>query len=173
MTDRLAAPFVAARTPSLRKLISIAGLLALSSACGGDGPVAPTVLSGPPASAAVSMARAASARGPAECVSDSKLIGRIALTTGEEQGTWWHLTREGFDAAGITDYRAFIEAAFGQSFASEAAAIRFLVEQVYAEDTNGNGYVCAYRIRGTHTSVGDPNFAFYYFLVRDDKHAGK
>jgi hypothetical protein len=48
-------------------------------------------------------------------------------------------------------------------------AVRFLVAQV--PDANGNGHVCAYALRGTRTSIGDPDFAFVLFGVRDDKHA--
>ena len=38
-----------------------------------------------------------------------------------------------------------------------------------AFDKNGNNYVCASSVRGTRTVVGDPNYAFNYFRVVDDK----
>jgi hypothetical protein len=127
----------------------------------------------PDASPALWAARGTRDRGPAACVSDSKLIGRILLSTAPVPGTWWYLTREGLKEAGITNYLAAIEEFFGRTFASEADAVEFLVAQLDALDANGNGYVCAYRLRGTKTSIGDPNFAYYLFQVRDDKHADK
>jgi hypothetical protein len=74
--------------------------------------------------------------------------------------------------AGITDYKAAMEGWFGREFSSLAEAVSFLVAQVGPADANGNGYVCAYSVRGTRANIGDPNLAFYYFRVRDDKHAG-
>jgi hypothetical protein len=125
----------------------------------------------PAALTTVSMARTASARGPAECVPNARLIGRIALSTADVPGTWWHLTREGLDALGVTDYVAQMEVWFGREFSSEAEAISFLVAQVEAVDTNRNGYVCAYTLRGTRTSLGEPEYALTIFQTRDDKHA--
>jgi hypothetical protein len=104
-------------------------------------------------------------------VGDSKLIGRIELSTADTPGTWWRLTRDGLDAAGITDYRVALEGFFGREFSDVGEAVSFLVAQVVPFDANGNGYVCAYSIRGTRTSIGDPNIEFYLFQVRDDKHA--
>jgi hypothetical protein len=165
-----ATPSVAARTPSPVRWISVAGLALLISACSGDGPASPAAPeAGAPAT--VSAARATSARGPATCTPDPKLIGRIELSTADTPGTWWHLTREGMDAAGLTDYHATIEGWFGREFSSLQEAIDFLVAQVEQEDKNGNGYVCAYRVRGTRASLDDPDLALTYFKVRDDRHA--
>ncbi len=104
------------------------------------------------------------------CQNDSKLIGRIQLSTADTPGTWWHLTREGFDAAGITDYKAAIESIFGTPFPSLNAAVDALVDAVRALDKNGNEYVCASSLRGTREFLGDPNWALFFFGVLDDKH---
>jgi hypothetical protein len=104
-------------------------------------------------------------------VPSANLIGRILLSTDDTPGTWWHLTRTGIDDAGLPGgYEAVIEGWFGQPFADEKAAVAFLVAQVKASDLNDNGYVCAYRLPGTRTSLGDPLFSHYYFSVRDDDH---
>jgi hypothetical protein len=104
------------------------------------------------------------------CHPDSKLIGRIELSTADAPGTWWYITRRGFDAAGITDYQAFIESIFGQTFATLDDAIAFLVELVRPFDENGNGYVCAYETRGTRANYGLPNVSEYLFGTTDDDH---
>lgn len=104
------------------------------------------------------------------CQSDSKLIGQILLSTEDEEGTWWRITREGFDAAGITDYKATIERLFGTTFASLDDAVQALVDAVRPLDKNGNEYVCASSVRGTRAFLGDPNYAYYFFGVTDDKH---
>jgi hypothetical protein len=157
-------------TPSVAATwISIAALVLLGSACSTEGPVGPTAVREP----AASTARKSGATGDAACVSDPKLIGRIALSTADAPGTWWYLTREGMDAAGLTNYEATMEGWFGREFSSTAEAISYLVAQVLPADANGNGYVCAYALRGTRAHFGDPNFALTLFGVRDDKHAGK
>ena len=104
------------------------------------------------------------------CQSDSKLVGRILLSTADVPGTWWHLTREGFDDAGITDYEAAIEQAFGTTFATLDDAVEALVDAVRSLDRNGNDYVCASSLRGRRAFLGDPNYAEYYFGTQDDKH---
>ena len=106
----------------------------------------------------------------ATCVRDSKLIGRVSLTTGDGSAEWWGLTKAGFVAAGIQPaaYRSTIEGFFGRSFASLDDAVAYLVAQVEPADSNGNGFVCAYSIRGTRANTGDPNYTSYTFTVRDD-----
>lgn len=119
---------------------------------------------------ALSVAPAGAAPEPADCQNDSKLIGRIELSTADAPGTWWRLTKDGFDAAGVTDYKAMMEGWFGTTFASLDDAVEALVAAVVPLDRNGNGFVCASAPRGTRTVVGDPNYGFYYFSVIDDKH---
>jgi hypothetical protein len=63
-----------------------------------------------------------------------------------------------------------IEAFFGTEFDSLEDAVEVLVDAVRPLDKNGNGYVCASRATGTKAALGDPNFAYYFFGVIDDKH---
>jgi hypothetical protein len=107
---------------------------------------------------------------PRRLQNDSKLIGPILLSTVDTPGTWWHLTREGFDDAGVSDCKAMIEALFGTTFVDLDAAVEALVDAVRTLDKNGNSYVCATSVRGTRAFVGDPNYAYYFFSVIDDKH---
>lgn len=105
------------------------------------------------------------------CRPDAKLIGRIALSTRDEAGTWWYLTRSGLDASGVTDYRAAISEEFGMAFATLDDAVAHLVEAVRSLDANQNGFVCAYEGRGTPGRSVGPDYWLTHFLVRDDKHA--
>lgn len=140
------------------------GLAVGLAACSADTTTAPIAATAP-----VSTEALASGIGLQRCTPDSKLIGLTALSTADEPGTWWYITREGLDAAGITDYKPFIEFALGQEFATLDDAIDFLVDAVRPLDVNGNGSVCAYEARGTRTSVGLPDPSLYTFAVRDDR----
>ena len=173
MNAPLLNPSTSSSTPSVAKLISIAGLILLGSGCAGDSAVSPTAASETVSVATASMTATASTTGLTACVPNARLIGRIAVSTADTPGTWWHLTREGMDAAGLTDYLATMEGWFGREFSSEAEAISFLGAQVAPLDVNGNGYVCAYTLRGTRTSIGDPDYALTLFGARDDKHAAE
>ncbi len=155
------------RTSSVARWISIGAIVLLGSACGSSDLVSPTA-----AVPTAVIARSAVGTGSADCVPNARLIGRVSLSTADAPGTWWRLTREGLDAAGLTDYKAAIEGFFGRPFTSQAEAVSFLVAQVVARDINENGYVCAYSLRGVRTSLGDPEYALTLFGVRDDKHAG-
>ena len=108
------------------------------------------------------------AKGPQACLPDSKLIGRFAASTADTPGTWWRLTKDRFDDAGVTDYKAALESFYGQDFATLADAIDFLIDGVESWDANGNGYVCAYEVRGTRAFLG-ANAAFLLGIA-DDKH---
>jgi hypothetical protein len=99
---------------------------------------------------------------------DSKLIGRFAASTADVPGTWWRLTKDRFDALGVTDYKAALEGFYGQSFSSLDAAIQFLIDGVASWDANGNGYVCAFEVRGTRAYLGEN--ALYLLGIADDKH---
>ena len=111
---------------------------------------------------------AANGQGPQACVPDSKLIGRFAASTSDVPGTWWRLTKDRFDAQSVTDYKAALEGFYGQSFASLADAIQFLIDGVVAWDANGNGYVCAYEVNGTRAYLGVNSL--YLLGIADDKH---
>ncbi len=149
---------------------SLAGLVAVTAACGGDSPLAPESDAPEPAAT-----YAKGSGGPATCVKDSRFLGLIEVSAADEPGTWWHLTRTGFDAAGITDYKAKIESTFGMRFNTQQDAIDYLIAQVVAFDNigNGNGWVCVYTYEhGTRANLGLPDYAFYTWWVRDDKHTG-
>ena len=108
---------------------------------------------------------------PQDCVPDVKLIGCFAVSTADEPGTWWRLTKDRFDAAGVTDYRAALESFYGLSFDTLDDAIEYLIEGVAAWDKNGNGIVCAFEMRGTRAYLGEN--ALFLLGIDDDKFAGR
>ena len=118
---------------------------------------------------AVCASQAAAAPAANGCQSDPKLVGPIELSTADAPGTWWRLTKDGLDAAGVTDYKTTMEGWFGTTFASLNDAIETLVGAVRSIDRNGDGYVCASRIRGTRAHFDDPTIAFTLFSVIDNK----
>ena len=113
-------------------------------------------------------ASAAVANGAHTCTPDTKLIGRFAASTADVPGTWWRLSKDRFDAAGVTDYKAALESFYGQSFSTLNDAIQFLIDGVASYDKNGNGFVCAFEIRGTRAYFGDN--AIFLLGIDDDKH---
>lgn len=110
---------------------------------------------------------------PGDCNNDSKSLGSVLLSNEDVQGTWWYITREGMEAAGITtqaEQQAIIEAAFGQTFATFQEATAAVVAGVPG-DKNNNGYVCA----SATPQKGDGNITLpgwqnYFFKITDDKH---
>ena len=109
-------------------------------------------------------------QGPQACTPDVKLIGRFAASTADAPGTWWRLTKDRFDALGVTDYKAALEGFYGRSFNTLNDAIQYLIDGVAAWDANGNGYVCAFEERGTRAYLGIN--ALYLLGIADDKHVG-
>ena len=157
-----------ARTRSLLvvgRSVSLGALIAMGTACGETAPTAP-----PPSAVRLPTTASAtsSGQGPQACLPDSKLIGRIAASTADAPGTWWRLTKDRFDALGVTDYKAALEGFYGQTFATLDDAIQFLIAGVASWDANGNGYVCAYEVRGTRAGLGD--LAAFLLGIADDKH---
>lgn len=158
---------------SLHLIIGRAAILgaigAATVACSQSDATAPRVNAIRPALVAASNTGAtALGQGPQACVPDSKLIGRIAVSTADVPGTWWRLTKDRFDALGVTDYKAALEGFYGQTFATLDAAIQYLIDGVASFDTNGNGYVCAFEERGTRAYLGVN--ALYLLGIADDKH---
>lgn len=145
---------------------SFAAILLLAS-CAGGGPTSSELDEATAPVNGVALSQVGNTPG---CRPDDKLLGRFLLSTADGPFTWWGLTKRGFDAAGITDYKAAIEGGFGQSFATEQEAIAALVEAARGVDVNGNGYICPHSLRGTRASIGDPNYALYYFRTYDDIH---
>jgi hypothetical protein len=104
-------------------------------------------------------------------VPDVKMIGLFEVSTADEPGTWWWLTRDRFDSLGVTDYKAVLEGFYGQGFDTLDDAIQFLIDLVATWDTNGNGYVCAYEVRGKRAYLGET--VNFLFGIDDDKFAGR
>jgi hypothetical protein len=154
--------------PIAGRVVLLGAIAALGVACAQTDATAPTPRAVAPRAAA---SAAGVAKGAHDCTPDSKLIGRVAASAADEPGTWWRLSRERFDAAGVTDYKAALESFYGQSFASLDAAIQFLIDGVKSYDANGNGYVCAFEVRGTRAYLGEN--AIFLLGIEDDKHVGE
>src|SRR5690349_2581322 len=154
---------LASRSLSLGMLLVAAAVVA----CSDQAPTAPRE-----STVAVALSGSAHAtangQGPQACTPDTKLIGRIAVSTADQPGTWWRLTKDRFDSLGVSDYRAALSGFYGQEFPTLDAAIQFLIDGVASWDANGNGYVCAFEVRGTRKFLGEN--ALYLLGIADDKH---
>ena len=62
------------------------------------------------------LATSSTGKGPGDCMSDVELLGRFSASTADVPGTWWRLTKDRFDAAGVSDYRAALENFYGRQF---------------------------------------------------------
>lgn len=136
-------------------------------ACSGD-VTAPRVNSSFSGVGGMAPVQTASSQGPQACAPDDKLIGRIAVSTDNVEGTWWRLTKDRFDELGVTDYRAALAGFYGQDFATLDDAIQYLIDGVASYDANDNGYVCAYEVRGKRAYLGVNSL--YLLGISDDKH---
>jgi hypothetical protein len=153
------------------RLIVLGAIATMAIACAQADATAPTSRGLRPAAAVASASPTSNGQGPQECTPDTKLIGRFAASTADVPGTWWRLTKDRFDALGVTDYKAALEGFYGQSFSSLNDAIAFLIAGVASYDVNGNGYVCAFEERGTRAWLGVN--ALYLLGIADDKHVGE
>ena len=111
---------------------------------------------------------------PGACPSDSKLLnGGPTAVFGEGDGTWWGLIIGGLNDAGLTDEEdqvAYLSGVFGIEFPNLDAAKQYNLELLSdGFDTNQNGYVCAYSLRGTRGQASDPFFNLTHFGVSDDR----
>lgn len=151
------------------RAIACAAATTMAIACAQSDATAPTNRGAlGPAALAMSAAASASGRGPQACTPDAKLLGRFAVSTADTPGTWWRLTKDRFDALGVTDYKAALEGFYGLHFANLDAAVQYLIAGVASYDANGNGYVCAFGERGTRAVLGvNVN---YLLGIADDKH---
>jgi hypothetical protein len=117
--------------------------------------------------------RAAPMRGPGDCPRDSKLIGQVSVFGDEFEPSWWNLIFNGMIAGGLltdTAQRDYLNGVYGTSFATLAEVRDVNLQDVSdAFDKNGNGFVCAYDLRGTRAYNTDPYFSFTWFGVSDDK----
>jgi hypothetical protein len=112
--------------------------------------------------------------GQGTCPRDSKLLndGPTAVF-GEGPGTFWGLVINGLNAAGFaTDQQkiAYLSQVFGIDFATLDEARDYNLDVLEATfDSNQNGYVCAYELRGRRAYTGDPNINLTTFGVSDDR----
>jgi hypothetical protein len=166
--------------PSLRvsphvtvgRLTVLCAIATTALACAHADATAPRGRAAPRIGGAVASASATSnGQGPQDCMPDAKLLGRFAASTADAPGTWWRLTKDRFDALGVTDYKAALEGFYGQSFGTLDDAIEFLIDGVMTFDTNGNGYVCAFEERGTRAHLGINSL--FLLGIADDKHVGE
>ena len=119
------------------------------------------------------------AAGPGDCPNDSKLLnGGPTLVFGEGPGTWWGLIQKGFTAAGApldTEQERidYLNGIFGINYNDLNSLKNFNLQQVAMWDKNGNGYVCAFDLRGTRAYLRDPLSQFTFLGIGDDKVAKK
>ena len=117
--------------------------------------------------------RAAPMRDSGSCPSDSKLIGQVSVFGDESEASWWNLILNGMIAGGLvteTAQRDYLNAVYGTSFATLAEVRDFDLQGLSdGFDKNGNGFVCAFKLRGTRAYNNDPLFNYTYFGVSDDK----
>ena len=123
---------------------------------------------------AVSVAlQARPAPDPGDCPRDTKLIGQVSVFGNEFEASWWRLIFSGMVAGGLlteTAQRDYLNGVYGTNFATLAEVRDVNLQDVSdAFDKNGNGFVCAYDLRGTRAYNGDPYFDFTWFGVSDDK----
>jgi hypothetical protein len=117
--------------------------------------------------------QAASPRGPGSCPRDSKLIDQVSVWGDESESSWWNLIYFGMIEGGLLteiEQRDYLNGVYGTTFETLAEVRDFNLQDVSdAFDKNGNGFVCAYELRGTRAYNKDPYFDFTWFGVSDDK----
>ena len=111
---------------------------------------------------------------PGDCPNDSKLLnGGPTAVEGDEPGTWWALVLNGLNAAGFsTDVEklSYLNGLFGTDFTTLDEMKEYNLGLVSAGyDLNGNGYVCAFELRGTRAYAGDPLINTTTFGISDDR----
>ena len=109
------------------------------------------------------------------CPRDSKLLnGGPTAVYGEGPGTFWGLVINGLNAAGLTSDQQKIDYLNQQVFGTDFATLDELrdynlelLSMTY--DSNQNGYICAFELRGTRAYYGDPLINLTYFGISDDR----
>ena len=109
-----------------------------------------------------------------DCPNDSKLLnGGPTAVFGDGDGTWWGLVIDGLNHAEIVDEQDqinYLNHVFGTDFLYLEDLKKYnldLIEQTW--DKNGNGFICAYELRGTRAYLDDPFVNLTFFGVSDDK----
>ena len=115
---------------------------------------------------------------PGACPSDSKLLNDgPTMIDGDGPGTWWGLVTDGLLAAGLTnenDQLDYLNGIFGTDFATLDEMRDFNLQLVRDTwDANGNGFVCAFELRGTRAHYDNPLLDLTFFGVSDDRVAKK
>jgi hypothetical protein len=116
----------------------------------------------------------AQADNPGTCPNDSKLLnGGPTAVFGEGPGTWWGLVINGLIEAGFVEEDQqidYLNSIFGTDFTTLDEIEDYnlqLLEDTW--DTNHNGYVCAFALRGTRAYYQNPYINVTFFGVGDDK----
>ena len=163
---------------SLRNALMFAASTAFGLAaigCAGSGnPVAPSrsAEAGQQLAVAEASTGAASIAAQGDCPNDSKLLGLFEVSTDYRPGTWWFLSKNSLVQAGFTTDAAQelkLEQISGTQYAGLAAAVEALVEGARSWDKNGNGWVCAFELRGTHAYLNEPLVNDIFFGISDDR----
>jgi len=120
------------------------------------------------------MTTLAQASEPGRCTNDSKLLNDgPTLVYGEGPGTWWGLVTAGLDAAGFSSDQEkidYLNHIFNTDFDNLSDLKTWNLDLVSASwDLNGNGWVCAYELRGTRAHFDDPFLNLTFFGISDDK----
>jgi len=109
-----------------------------------------------------------------DCPNDSKLLnGGPTAVFGDGDGTWWGLVIAGLNHAEIVDEQDqinYLNHVFDTDFRylNDLKTYNLdLLEQTW--DKNGNGFICAYELRGTRAYYDDPLINITFFGVSDDK----
>ncbi len=115
---------------------------------------------------------------PGSCPSDSKLLnGGPTMIDGDGPGTWWGLVIGGLLAAGFADENDqidYLNRIFGTDFATLDELRDYNLQLVRDTwDANGNGFVCAFELRGTRAHYDNPLLDLTFFGVTDDRVAKK
>src|SRR5262245_36609368 len=114
--------------------------------------------------AALIAASAALGAAPADCPRDSKLIGQVSVFGTELAASWLHLICSVMVVGGglttPNQQRDYLNGVFGTSFSTLEEVRLFNLQSIAAFDKNGNGFVCAYDLRGTRAYNNDPLFEF-------------
>ena len=117
------------------------------------------------------------AAGPGDCPNDSKLLnGGPTLVFGDGAGTWWGLIQDGFKAAGLDTVQEqidYLNGLFGTNYNDLNSLKELNLRQVNTWDENGNGYVCAFDLRGRRANLRDPYSQDTFLGIADDKLAKK
>ncbi len=111
---------------------------------------------------------------PGDCPNDSKLLnGGPTRVFGKGPGTWWGLVIDGLVAAGFVDEQdqlAYLNQVFGTSLGTLDEMKAYNLQSVEdAWDSNENGYVCAFELRGTRAYLDNPYVDLTFFGISDDK----